>query len=290
MKKYTLGFLTAVLGLTLGIGQAYATNITIQDFAGGGGFGGGPFLSGSGLEDNETEPGTIQSQVWDMEAFVIDTSSFNAAHKSLFVVGGYDLINGEYSGAQNRNLTSGDVFIKVGGSQPGFAPTTSTPSAVPNSYYDYTYAVDLSAIGLAVGTGSTTAYSLSSTSTLNTVIYDQFGANPWTYRSGATSSVAANIKYTAGLANGHAALAALGLGGLVGGSHNILEIELAFLTDTVPDGTDVWFSYTMECGNDSLKGNYSGGFDRVPDGGITALLIGLGLLSMSAVGLRRRKA
>jgi hypothetical protein len=41
----------------------------------------------------------------------------------------------------------------------------------------------------------------------------------------------------------------------------------------------------MQCGNDSMKGKFDGGF-RVPDGGATVLLLGTGL---SALALLRRK-
>jgi hypothetical protein len=85
----------------------------------------------------------------------------------------------------------------------------------------------------------------------------------------------------------------LNLGGLLGAAvgsgrvHNIMEIDLSFLAG-VQD--DVYFSYTMECGNDSLKGLYSGGFDSVPDGATSILLIALGLVSMAVFGSKRRKA
>jgi len=71
MKTNRNHIITALLALALGVGQAAATEITIPDFNPGAGFGGGPF--GIAGEDNETEPGTIATQAWDMEAFVIDS-------------------------------------------------------------------------------------------------------------------------------------------------------------------------------------------------------------------------
>ena len=120
------------------------------------------------------------------------------------------------------------------------------------------------------------------------MVYDDRGANPWRYSSGGTNIANGGISYTAGVADGGAALVALGLGHLVGGSHNILAIDLSYLSVTA--GTTVYFSYTMECGNDSIKGEYSGGFDRVPDETASVLLIGLGLAAMSVVGFKRRQA
>ena len=68
----------------------------------------------------------------------------------------------------------------------------------------------------------------------------------------------------------------------------MLAIDLGFL-GSIPLGTDVWFSYTMECGNDSLKGKYAGGFYRTPDSAASVLLIGLGLAAMGFFGLKSRR-
>jgi hypothetical protein len=195
-------------------------------------------------------------------------------------------------------LVPGDLFIKVGGSQPGANPIVNTPGTVSNSNYGYTYAIDLT---LPIGATGSAAnlYSLSNTSLLNSVVYDQFGANPWKYSSGGTF-VGKNvgISYMTGLADNNAFLTGtLGLTGtpadgvngqLRGGNHNVLAIDLSFLS--VAAGTDVWFSYTMECGNDSLKGQFGGGFDKVPDGATSVVLIALGLISMAVFGSKRRKS
>lgn len=263
--------------------------------SGGGGLGSNTAGVGFGQEDQETEPGTISNQLWDMEAFVVDNEALK-----LYIVGGYNMQNGEAGsgGVVSGRLLPGDLFIKVGGTQPLPNPTTNTPATVVNSTYGnngYTYAIDLSLPLPGTGTfGSTTnRYNLNANSVLDTVIYDSFGANPWKFNSGATSTSTVGISYTTGLLNGAAQLNALNLGGLLGAAvgsgrvHNIMEVDLSFLAG-VQD--DVYFSYTMECGNDSLKGLYSGGFDSVPDGATSILLIALGLVSMVVFGSKRRKA
>lgn len=294
MKNKYVSLLTAGSFL-LGASAAFAApfNATIADWnqSAPNYFGGGPY--GLGGEDNETEPGTISSQAWDMEAFVV-------VGKTLYIVGGYNMQAGAAGGGGSvvpGMLTPGDLFIKVGGSQPLPNPTTYGTGTVQNSIYNYTYAIDLTQPVGATGPIAA-AYSLSGTSVLDTVVYDQFGANPWKYNSGGTF-VTNNIAltYTSGLADNASFLTnTLGLSGpsvngangqLKGGSHNVLAIDLSFLS--VAAGTDVWFSYTMECGNDSLKGNYSGGFDKVPDGATSVLLIALGLASMAIFGSKRRK-
>ena len=282
MKKQYKKLLAAG-SILVGAVQAFAApvNITIADFNPGAGFGAG--ATGVGLEDQETEPGTIGSQAWDMEAFVVNGST-------LYIVGGYNMRVGEAGGGGSVTpgyLTPGDLFIKVGGSQPGFSPTNQGAGNVNNAAYNYTYAIDLTQ---PVGATGATAqiYSLSAASVFNTVVYDQLGSNPWKYDSGGTAISSRTITYTTGLADGSAALVNLGLGGLIGGNHNILAIDLGFLS--VAASTPVYFSYTMECGNDSLKGSYSGGFDRVPDSSASIGLIALGLVSVAVFGYKRRKA
>jgi hypothetical protein len=288
---------TTALSLLFGAMQVIATpvevttadyNPTLWGFNGAGSLTSGGYSNrgnfGAAHEDNETEAGTIAGQQWDMEAIVLNGTQ-------LSLVAGFDLLNG----VQNHNIGAGDLFIKVGGTQPGFNPTNQGAGNVYNSIYGYTYAIDLS---LATkfgnsGFGSTAqVYSLNGSTTLNTVIYDQFGSNPWKYDNSLNSGTGAatGISYLTGQYNNSAALQALGLGWLQGGYHNILTIDLSFMVGTVTPNTPVYFSYTMECGNDSIKGSYSGGFYQVPDEVSSILLIGLGLIAIVAVGVKRRMA
>ena len=75
--------------------------------------------------------------------------------------------------------------------------------------------------------------------------------------------------YQTGLADGDVA-------GLAGGTHNAAVFSLAFL----PSGTEFISHYTYACGNDNLMGQFS-----VPDGGMTAVLLGLAMLVVE--GARR---
>src|SRR5687768_5429326 len=86
----------AALALPLG------TNITISD---------GNFSAAPGYgnyEDNETEtnPNTIQSQVWDLEGMYINGPK-------LTLVGGFDFKNGVTH--NSHNYKSGDIFIDLNG-------------------------------------------------------------------------------------------------------------------------------------------------------------------------------
>ena len=263
-------------------------NPTLWGFNGAGSLTAGGYSNrgnfGSAHEDNETEGGTIAGQQWDVEAYVLNGTQ-------LSIVSGFDLLNG----VQAHNIGAGDLFIKVGGDQPGYNPTNQGAGNVLNDIYGYTYAIDLSMAAKFgnAGFGSTAqVYSLNSSTTLNTVIYDQFGSNPWKYDNGANSGQgsATGISYVTGQYNNSAALQALGLGWLQGGYHNILTIDLSFMVGAVTPNTPVYLSYTMECGNDSIKGQYNGGFYQVPDEVSSLLLIALGLGAIAVVGLKCRKA
>jgi hypothetical protein len=285
--KNKLASLLISIGLVLGASQALAVDITIADYNPGAGFGGGPF--GPAGEDNETEPGTVASQVWDMEAFVISGTT-------LYIVGGYNMVQGAAgSGGSvvSGMLVPGDLFIKVGGTQPGYLPTSNTNPTVPNSNYGYSYAVDLTQ-NVGVSGPSAQVFALDGGSVLKTVVYDQFGANPWKYDNAAQYNqgnlpvASSALGYTSGLTTAQVfTLTGISPVG-AGASHNVLSVDLGFL-GTIASGTDVWFSYTMECGNDSLKGKYSGGFYRTPDSAASVLLIGLGLAAMGIFGLKSRR-
>lgn len=228
---------------------------------------GGAGTHGPVGEDNETEHGTIRNQSWDLEAFGVEGNT-------LTVFGGWDFANGQ------PGYKPGDLFIKVGGPAPSGDPLGQTTTLVPNSIYGYTYAVLLSS-GSGFGSQATVV-SLGSESKLDTTMYDYMASNPWKYNIGATGSSLTDIGYRSGLTDAQIS-SIYGLT-LYGGSHNVLSIDLGFLGN-VAAGTPVWFSYTMQCGNDSMKGQFDGGF-RVPDGGTTLLLLGTGL---SALAVLRRK-
>lgn len=281
MKLSKLISLLTVTGL-LAAPQAFAGEITITDSGSATtwGFGGGPY--GIAGEDNETEEGTVRSQDWDMEAFVLDSSGI------LSMVGGYDLVNGEWG--SNQWLTPGDLFIKIGGAAPSNQPLADPSGGVIANGYGYNYVIDLTYAGegrdgISASRTVANVYSVDSSAMFETVVYDQFGANPWRYLSGGTLIGTTSIDYTSGLTDTQT-LTATGVS-LVGGLHNILDIDLGFLSSdpSITDTTSIWYSNTMECGNDSLKGLSQGNPDiLVPDSTSSLLLAGLGLGLMAMVG------
>ena len=63
MNRWLKLLVVPFLVLFLFTGGAMATNITIYD-------GNGYYGTGQGWEDDETEPNMVNSQIWDLEAFL----------------------------------------------------------------------------------------------------------------------------------------------------------------------------------------------------------------------------
>lgn len=290
--------LAAAAVVVLGPQMSAATvNITDPDVNGPGGkiyttdpygWRGGP--AGAGGEDNEVEywgPGStyiIKGQMWDLEAFAVND---NNGLPGLYMIGGYNFQSGNSGGLP------GDLFIKVGGTDPGYLPLSGGGTLANGGNYDYTYAVRLGANNVA------TVYALGDETLVRLVDHSNLGSNPWKYESGALGSINTTwsmTSYTKGDAN-------IPVSGLlsdtsdgsdnphyahitVSDTHYVVDLDMSWL-DVLPD-VPVYFDYTMQCGNDAMRGSFEGGF-KTPDGGVTLALLGFGLGAMSLVGRRFRR-
>lgn len=95
-----MAFLCGTASATI-VTDAAAYNITIYD----GQSTANPWYGPQ--EDNEVEPGMMTGQGWDFEAYF-----WNDTTRTLYLVGGFDFINGLTSG--NVHYTAGDVFLYEG--------------------------------------------------------------------------------------------------------------------------------------------------------------------------------
>lgn len=272
------------------LASATSVNITRKDPAPGPllpgvepvwGFGGGPFsTNGTDGEDNETEAssavGTLRTQAWDLEGFSLRGT---VSGPTLSLVGGFDFVVGE------GGYLPGHLFIKVGGINPGISPIVeSGPTSLNVNGYDY--AVDLV---------SGKVWDLSPTSVLKNVDFDVLGSNPFQYDSGGslltTLTLGTTLKRDMNKSAADTALITeeSSFGALAGyngdNTHNIVQVNLGFLGAVSPTDS-VYFTYTMGCGNDVVKGQIDDGFKRIPDGGGSLMLLGMGLCSLFAVGRR----
>lgn len=214
-----------------------------------------------GMEDQEVESGALATQAWDLEAFDLTGTT-------LTLWAGYNLKDGETQGS--TTWRPGDIFIDVNGDAVWGDAISGRPTS--NAYYNWDYVID---IDYSSPTLSYSIYSLDSSSEF-IATYDWSGnkfdwSNPWLYSSGGTLVGTGEATW---LNDGSNPL------GLLGTGHNSLSVDVGFLGAEL-DGA--LFSYTMECGNDGIKGQAS-----VPDGGATVVLLGIGLAGIAGVNRFKR--
>ena len=205
-----LGTFFVLLGAGGTFGYDFGTDITIWDGRGVG-------SPGNPMEDNETEPGMINTQAWDLEGFYLNGTT-------LTMVGGFDFVGG-VSGYSE--YTSGDIFIDTtGNAQYGLTPDTS----VPFSGYDYVLDLDFSAMTYNV-------FEITDDVILADVLesYNEPYSNPWKLVSTSNASISDGV------------LTYIGFNEL--GLSNAVAVDIAFL-----NGKDFTAHFTMGCGNDNLMG------------------------------------
>ncbi len=227
-------------------------------------------------EDNETEPGTVHTQVWDLEGMFL-----NSGTKQLGIIGGFNFGTGvSVSGNPNSPFTTGDIFVDVNGDAKYGTGTVASDG------YKYDYVIHISSIGASSGIYS--VYSVLATGTLNQPT-DISTSTPWTYTPasgqnaitgfsgktfnvgdvGTDNSAFYNFKDDAGNVTNTA------------GVHYYMSgFDLSFLTST--QLSTALFHYTIECGNDNLIGKTP----SVPEGGATILTLGAAMAALA--GARRR--
>ena len=257
MRKLVLVLLVMACCVVLGAGNALAllgTNITIFDNRPGNGG------VGVGLEDQETEPGMINNQSWDLEGFFMQGST-------LAMVGGWDFVNG----APAYSYESGDIFIDISGdAQYG----SDQDRGVLNYGYDYVLDLDFSNFTYNV-------YALSVNSILLGVAeyYNAPESDPWRYGGGDTV-----LDGYQGLGFGYTDYGILtdDETGFEGDTHNAVAVDLSFLGK----GQDFIAHFTIGCGNDNLMGR---GTTPAPEPA-TMLLLGSGLIGLACVGRRKFRA
>lgn len=244
-KTLTLGTLTfSLLAASTATAGIFGTNITIQDKNTGSGWYGSQ-------EDNETEPGTLQGQAWDLEGMFLDGTK-------LTLVGGYDFKNG-YGGT-----TSGDIFIDLNGdARYGTANSNSLRNTTTKDLSGYDLVLDLNFTTMKFDVIEL----INGVSSVRTAT-DIGWSNPWRYVSdGRTLYSGLGFDYFAGLSDANA--------GATGGTHYAISLDVSFLS-----GKDAIFHNTMSCGNDNLMGSA-----HVPDAAATISLLGVSLLGLA--GARR---
>ena len=268
MKKciITLSIVTLVVGFA-GIHHSFALNlgenITISDLNNKG--------RGwhSDREDQETEPGTVTKQSWDLEGMFLDGTT-------LSLVGGYDFMNG------NSGIYTGDIFIDVDGDIVYGKDVTNirgNGNKTISNVFGYDYVIDLTFDATSLSS-TYNVYKIDKTATVLSPYYrinDESGA--YRYVDGGELVGFDNVTYETGFSDADT--------GFMGGSHNVLSVNLDFLAD----GTDFTAHYTMGCGNDDLMGagSISGGTPTATPEPGTLLLLSGGLFAILGI-IKKRQA
>ena len=241
---------------------ASAVNITIND-------GMSPSGIGKGGEDQETEPGMINDQTWDLEAFTINGNT-------LKVYSGFNLLG------VNQTYGFGDIFIDVNGNAAYGGPESQGSTATGNGTYKYDYVIHFTGRSgsQAITTGAYEVISLAENDTVqfaNAGVAANDESNPYSYVSGGTKLAGAAGSGTMGVSTIAASTVTLEDGTqITGGTHYVGELDLGFLGASL---SGALFHVTLGCGNDNLIG-------RVPDAGSAVSLLGLALCGLSLAGWR----
>ncbi len=260
MKKAINITVTILSGIFLWMGSAQAlelgTNITIPDGKQSGTYGDWYYGSGPGFEDQETEPGTLQNNVWDLEAMFIKNTTIS-------MMGGWNFAAGYTYGS--HLYTSGDMFIDLGND--GYTANR----------YDYVFDIDWTSSQYSL-------YKLAGNATYIGPL-DITSSTPWRVKALGSSTLlgTGTVVTTSSVSNTLLSNTNTGYGG-----DTTRYLSTGF--DLAPILTDLGVSeiaftahFTMECGNDNLMGQ---GTAPVPEPA-TIILMGIGLFSMACYTKKR---
>ena len=208
-------------------------------------------------EDNEVEPGMQTGQQWDLERFLLNDTK-------LSMVGGFNFKDGQTAGGYNYK--GGDIFIDIKNSE---------------NKWDYSIVMDFTKQN-SDGTYNYSVYRLDGDETFDNGLISENNNSPFSepWKLGSGGDLLETGSFTFRTLTGEE-IAELGLD--PNETHYTVEgFGLAFLND---EG-EFELHYTMECGNDVLKGGSS---IALPETGTFSLLFIGSICMIGFWALRRRK-
>lgn len=289
--------LLVLLGACLVAGTALATNITISDEnIGTGGYYTTNWWAQTN-EDQETEPGTIDRQGWDLEGMFITGTT-------LTMVGGWNFTSGG-PGSYNY-VKSGDIFIDITGDavfgtgDHSLAHATGAPANASTAGatvewdwgYDYAIKVDWTNKTYQVFNDLQQMYTTNVTEGINNP-----DSSPWVLASGGGGPLDLGGGIFTGTVGTPNADGYGFLGDSTSDDHYAVSFDLSWLlpvfSNPLATNGAATFHFTQACGNDTLMGRAyvnGGSFigtPPVPEPASMGIL-GMGLLGLVATRLRKK--
>lgn len=271
MVTRELGKLGAIFGLgLLALPTTFALDITIadphRDKVIGTNLKTGPSLP----ENGRVEWNAVANQTWDLESFTLSGTK-------LTMTGGFNYLTGMgLIGSGYYKAPMGDIFVYIG----------KEPYSIPDGPEDHD--------GPWVGAGSwdyVIAFERDTGIGPNYLNIKESSpgsgkVNYGIFNSGGYATTSGSLALNSGLPWRWTGTGTFGLqadyasfNDSEGAHYSLAKIDLSSIL-AAANGQPVYFHTTMQCGNDVMWG-------RVPDGGFTVALLGMGLLGLGVFAARR---
>jgi hypothetical protein len=249
---------------------------------------------GSRGENNEVESSMQQGQMWDLEMMDLTNGTLSLIGGWKFDSGIVATISASASRRDDQNLggggpqnwDSGDIFLAINGPEPW-----SVAGSGNTNYWGYHFVIDVQWLDNG-SPGTYTVYQLDANSTIYQTV--DFGAagniprsDPWRYAGGGTSIYSGTWNMASNVPDQGSEASAWDVGQGPDNQRYSVGFDLTQWLVLQP-GETLYAHFTMECGNDVLRGHYdeTEGGQLTPEPGTFALL---GLV-LAGLGIRSKLA
>lgn len=269
LRKLRTAAVRLGLGLAATLPTAFALDITIadphRDKVIGSNLKTGPDLP----ENGRVEWNAVANQTWDLESFTLTGSM-------LTMTGGFNYLTGMgLIGTGYYKAPMGDIFVYIG--KPPYSisdgPEDNDGPWLGAVNWDYVIAFERD---MSISPNYLNIKESSPGS--GKVNYGIFGPGPYQTTSGSLALNTGLPWRWSGTGTFDFQADYYSFTDSEGAHYSLANIDLSSII-TAANGQPIYLHTTMQCGNDVMWG-------KVPDGGMTAILLGLGLLGLGLVSRR----